>query len=297
MPDLTLDLRNLRCALVAAERGSFRRAAGELGLQQSTVSRRVQLLERRLGASIFERHTGGVRLTGAGANFLREAAAGADSFRRAVQAFTSVTRGSRGQLRIGLFVSLATNFLASVIEKYRSLHEGVHVQFEESTAERTISRVVSGHIDIGFLTGVPRVEGCEVLELWHQDIFVALPSAHPLAAKRDLTWEDVRRERFIIGTGGPGPEIQDYLIKHLSGIGFHPDIRSHDVGIENLMIMVACGLGLTLSAASTDRTTFSGLAFRPIAGNTEVLPCSAIWSPRNSNPALRQFLTVARAAA
>jgi len=43
MPDLTLDLRNLQYAMFAAERGSFRRAAAELGIQQSTLSRRVQL--------------------------------------------------------------------------------------------------------------------------------------------------------------------------------------------------------------------------------------------------------------
>ena len=97
-------------------------AAAELGLEQSTVSRRIQLLEHRLGAAIFERHTGGVRLTPAGGSFLRDAAIGADHFRRAAQAFTSVSRGSRGELRIGLFVSLASGFLAEVIEHYLKCH-------------------------------------------------------------------------------------------------------------------------------------------------------------------------------
>lgn len=48
MPDLTLDVRNLSFALAAADRGSSRRAAVELGLQPSTVSRRVQLLENSI---------------------------------------------------------------------------------------------------------------------------------------------------------------------------------------------------------------------------------------------------------
>ncbi|MCW4460889.1 LysR family transcriptional regulator [Sphingomonas sp. BT-65] len=39
---MTLDLRNLRCALAAAETGSFRQAAAALDLPQSSVSRRVQ---------------------------------------------------------------------------------------------------------------------------------------------------------------------------------------------------------------------------------------------------------------
>jgi len=297
MPDLTLDLRNLRCALMAAERGSFRRAAAELGIEQSTVSRRVQMLERRLGAAIFERHTGGVRLTLAGARFLRDAAAGADHFRRAIQAFTSVNRGIRGELRIGLFVSLAAGFLADVVERYLTVHGEIEVQFQESTSRHNISKVISGDLDIAFVTGAPAVDGCETLQLWQERIFVAVPSHHSLAACGELAWDDIRRERFIISAGGPGPEIHDYLITRLSRIGFHPDIRAQRVGRENLMNMVARGFGLTITTASAVANAFSGVTFLPVADTTEVVPCSALWSKGNSNPALRQFLAVARATA
>ncbi|WP_296442302.1 LysR family transcriptional regulator [Rhizobium sp. 60-20] len=56
-----------------ADHGSFRRAAEALDLSQSTGSRRVQALERRLGTPIFIRDRCGVRLTHAGQRFLRDA--------------------------------------------------------------------------------------------------------------------------------------------------------------------------------------------------------------------------------
>ena len=46
VPDLALDLRYLKYAMLVAEHGSFRRAASILNLSQSTISRRIQLLER-----------------------------------------------------------------------------------------------------------------------------------------------------------------------------------------------------------------------------------------------------------
>lgn len=297
MPDVTLDLRNLRYAILAAERGSFRKAAAEVGIQQSTLSRRVQLLEHRLGAAIFERHSGGVRLTPAGESFLRDAKLGAIHFRRAVQAVTSITRGSRGELRIGLFVSLAAGFLGEVVEKYRAQYEGIDVQFEEATSERSLSRVISGEIDIAFVTGSPKIQGCVTERLWNERIFVALPSGHRLAGGQDVRWEEIREERFIISTGGPGPEIHDYLIKRLSGLGFRPDIRSQKVGRENLMNMVARGFGLTVTTNSTLGTSFSGLAFLPIAGDADIVPCSGVWCSNNSNPALQRLLAIARATA
>jgi hypothetical protein len=63
MPDLALDLRHLRYAMVVAELGSVRRAADALNLSQSTISRRIQSLECRLGVSLFERSRSGARLT------------------------------------------------------------------------------------------------------------------------------------------------------------------------------------------------------------------------------------------
>ncbi|WP_132560680.1 LysR family transcriptional regulator [Rhizobium sullae] len=74
MPNLALDLRYLKYAIVVAEQGSFRRAADILNLPQSTVSRRIQILERTLGLPLFERSRIGARPTLAGERFIREAA-------------------------------------------------------------------------------------------------------------------------------------------------------------------------------------------------------------------------------
>lgn len=93
MPDLSLDLRCLRCALAVSEQGSFRRAASKLELPQSTVGRRVQLLESRLGFALFVPDRRGARLTVSGAGFLKDAMAGAKQIARAAQIAAAAQRG------------------------------------------------------------------------------------------------------------------------------------------------------------------------------------------------------------
>jgi DNA-binding transcriptional LysR family regulator len=93
MPDLALDLRYLRYAMLVAELGSFRRAADVLNLSQSTVSRRIQLLERRLGVPWFERSRSGTRLTYAGERFILDAAVGAGHLHQAASDLTLAQRG------------------------------------------------------------------------------------------------------------------------------------------------------------------------------------------------------------
>lgn len=297
MPDLALDLRNLRYAMIAAERGSFRRAAAALGVQQSTVSRRVQLLEHRVGMVLFERDHSGVRLTPAGERFLNEAAAGVSHFDRAIQFVGSMRRGEHGQISIGIVASLASGFLQSVIRRFKERHGGVALRLYEGAAHEILSRLVAGRLDVAFVTGGPPVSGCNSCRVWNERVYVALPSTHVLAARDQITWDDIRKERFIISSQGPGPHIQDYLIKRLAGLSFRPELDTQEVGRENLMNLVGLGLGLTLTTSSTLGAVFPGVVFRPIAGDRDIVEWTAIWPVSNTNPTLKRFLAVVRSEA
>lgn len=66
-------LQYLRYVLVAAEKHSFRQAANELGVWESTISRGIRDLEDEIGVGLFIRYPGGVKLTNAGSKFLNHA--------------------------------------------------------------------------------------------------------------------------------------------------------------------------------------------------------------------------------
>jgi DNA-binding transcriptional LysR family regulator len=66
-------LQYLRYVLAAAEKHSFRQAAVELGVWESTISRGIRDLEHEMGVALFIRHPGGVTLTNAGTRFLNHA--------------------------------------------------------------------------------------------------------------------------------------------------------------------------------------------------------------------------------
>lgn len=65
-----VQLVTLDYVLVVAEEGSFLGASRRIGIHHSALSRRIHDLEHALGTAIFERHTGGVRPTLTGAEFL-----------------------------------------------------------------------------------------------------------------------------------------------------------------------------------------------------------------------------------
>lgn len=289
---MTIELRHLRYVVAAAEHGSFRRAATAVGVQESAISRRIRDLEDEIGATLFVRHHGGVRLTYAGERFIHRARRAIDQINNAAKDVSTIGRGEDGVVRIGLISSLASGFLAELIQAYDASHAGVRLDFIEGGLSDHLPAIQQHLLDVAFLTGIPTADGCDIAHLWNEQVYVAMSKQDELAERQEISWADLRDRHFIVSEADPGPEIHDYLVKHLAELGHHPSVERQGVGRDNLMHLVAIGRGLTLTSEATTAARFPGVVYRPLAG--EILPFCAIWSPQNDNPALRRLLSLAR---
>ncbi|MFG1412009.1 LysR family transcriptional regulator [Tardiphaga sp. 862_B3_N4_1] len=286
------EIRHLRYVIAMAELGSVRRAARALNVQPSTVSRRIRDLEDEIGAALFLRGHGGVSLTIAGERFIRRARRALNQLTYAAQEVGMVGRGQAGIVRIGLMSSMASGFIATLLDAYGADHAEVRIDYIEGDASEHIPAIQQNRLDVAFLTGTPAVEGCDVTHLWNERIYVAMSIAHEFAGKAEIKWSDLRGQAFIVSEAQSGPEIHDYLVKHLSEPSYSPDIQHHAVYRDTLMQIVAGGHSLTLTSEATVAAQFPGVVYRPLAG--EILPFCAVWSPRNDNPAFRRFLSLAK---
>lgn len=285
----------LICFVTAAEQGSFRKSASVLGIQQSTMSRCIYALEEKLGASLFSRHSGGIRLTYAGCRFLGSARSILQRVQNSAREVAAIGRAEQGRLTIGIFSSLASGFLAELLRTFDSNHAGVRLELINGNPNEHLAAVRQLEIDIAFLTGLSVSTDCETEYLWTERVFVVLPNDHPLASKRVLNWRDIAYETFIVSDTAPGQEIRDYLVQRLARLGHSPDIHLQWVGRDDILSLVAIGCGLTLTSEAATAARFPRVVYRPV--EDEVLPFSAVWSPRNDNPAFRRLLSLARSMA
>lgn len=119
---------DLKYLLAVAQRGSTLAAARHLGVNQSTVQRRLGELEKRIGLRLVERLPNGYRLTAAGSALLpaaEQVAASIETFRQ-----KAAEAAQAGVLRLTCPEPIAIRLAQSqFVERFHDRHPGIRIQF------------------------------------------------------------------------------------------------------------------------------------------------------------------------
>ncbi|MBN9657879.1 MAG: LysR family transcriptional regulator [Acidobacteria bacterium] len=148
-----MDYNGLNTAVKVAETGSFVRAAEQLRLPVSTVSARVQALERHLRVRLFHRSTRRVRLTEAGQLFFERARAGSEAFDDAIEAATRLSERPHGLLRVVAPALFARHVLPRLLPRFLDKYPDLTLSFE---CTNVLPDLVECGADVGIGVGPTR---------------------------------------------------------------------------------------------------------------------------------------------
>ncbi len=293
---MDIELGSLRTVLAAAEHGSFRRAASALNLKQSSLSRRIRLLEGQLGVPLFERSSGGVRLTPAGVGVVRTARSVFEQMDRMISTARSVGSGDAGNLTIGLSTSLSVSKLRAVLADYIKALPNVGVRIAERSRAELIDGLDAGDSDIAIIVGEPRQYSGPSMSLWSERIIVALPANHALSSSEVIYWGDLRDESFLLSRRDPGPDLRNIIVRKLSAPGDAPNIEMWDMSNESILAMLEVGSHVSVHTESWTNLAWPGVRYREVRDTSgpSHITFTACWARHNKNPALVRFLDFLR---
>ncbi|MEO0818202.1 MAG: LysR family transcriptional regulator [Pseudomonadota bacterium] len=140
----------MRLFIRVADAGSFSKAASDMGIGQPTVSRRIQDLEHRLGAELFQRTTRALNMTEAGQKFYERAGVILAEFDDAEAEARGLDHEPVGLLRISAANSLARRLIAPQIATFLDLYP--HIKCDV-IAEDTLTDLVEEGVDLAFRLG------------------------------------------------------------------------------------------------------------------------------------------------
>ena len=251
--NMNVSLRQLRAFIAVAEERHFTRAAEKLNLSQSSVSALIHELEVNLGLKLFDRHTRLMQITQAGAELLPMVKKAVDDIDSVLDSSAELRTLGRGRVSIAASSIQAALMLPRFIREFCVGHPGVKVELHD-VAEDEVPRMVSaGEVDFGIGT-IPEGQPDLTAHRLSSDAFViVMPPSHPLARRRELTWEEVAKLPVI----GPhrGNPIRDCLDAALATRGISL-ARVHEVYLPLTMVgMVDAGLGIAVMSTAVTRLT------------------------------------------
>ncbi|MGR3659919.1 MAG: LysR family transcriptional regulator [Paracoccaceae bacterium] len=139
------DWNDIKIFLAVAGEGSTLAASKKLGINQTTVSRRMQTLEQALGLTLFERDTRGYSLTPQGSALIDVAGhmgAAAENVRNRAE---HLGRASDGKIRLTAAHSVMNHWVLPLISEFRKNNPDIY--FEASASEHYVS-LENGEADI-----------------------------------------------------------------------------------------------------------------------------------------------------
>lgn len=179
-----MELRQLQYFAAVADAGGFSRAAERLGIVQSAVSQQVRRLERELGVVLFDRSTRHVRLSAAGERLLPEARAVLAAAHRTRQVAADIAAGDEGLLRLGT-VQGPGDRTYRLLDALRRTAPRLRVRLRRLPLAERLAAVRSGELDAALVRAAATAPGLELLPVWRDPLYVALPDDHPAAAPPD----------------------------------------------------------------------------------------------------------------
>jgi len=238
-----MDSDQLRAFVAVARTGRFTAAAKRLATSQPTLSRRVQQLERELGARLVVRGPSGVVLTGAGERFLPQAENAVASIDAGIDALGELASEPRGTVAIGAQHTVGAHALPSVLAAFHEQYPAVRLRLVDALPAELEERIARGDLDLALINLPIRRLDLTAQKLWQEDYVLAVPLGHRLASKRAIALTEAAEEPLVILPGTPATAALEAACAER---GVDPHVVVETDNLVTARRIVERGLGVAL---------------------------------------------------
>lgn len=194
------DWNDLRFFLAVADQGSTLAAGRLLRVSQTTVARRIAVLEDSLGLMLFDRRQAGYELTPAGTLLVGQARAVSDAARAFEESAAAEARDAGGAIRITTESVYADGLLAGLFAELHDAHPEIKIEID---ASREVRDLGAGEADIAFrATSQDAPQGVVGRRICRDDWTLYCSRSYAERHGVPRTKEELRDHAFVGGGGG-----------------------------------------------------------------------------------------------
>lgn len=290
-----LRIRHLEIVLMVADQGSLSKAASQLNMTQSGLSRAIAEIEECVDGRLFERSAKGMVCTPLGLAMCRHASILLSDFGKAEADLAAVARGELGSLTVGCFAMFSGWPLADAVQGFRETHPQVALTIQMGTHERLIEDLDSGSLDVLISRYTSSLDPLiyRSISLLNDSVVLTCSIGHPLAASTDPKLADCARYPWLtaLPAGRIRRELDDMWRRH----SLAPPAMIGALSLEFGMAMLSSGEGnyvwMLPGSVAAALQARCALCVLPVDLQLATFPLAAIWRrDRSSTRQVRAFI-------
>jgi LysR family hydrogen peroxide-inducible transcriptional activator len=248
--DDTMTLTELRYIVAVAREKHFGRAAEACFVSQPTLSVAIKKLEEELDVKLFERGANEVSVTPLGEAIVRQA----QSVIEQAAAIKEIAKRGKdplnGPLRLGIIYTIGPYLLPELVRHAIEMTPQMPLMLQENFTVKLLEMLRTGELDCAIMAEPFPDTGLAIAPLYDEPFMVAVPKSHPLAKRKNVSAEEIKRETMLLL--GTGHCFRDQVLEVCPEFArFSSDaegIRKSFEGssLETIKHMVASGMGITV---------------------------------------------------
>ncbi|MDA8125174.1 MAG: LysR family transcriptional regulator [Deltaproteobacteria bacterium] len=237
-------LQWLRSFYYVAENGSIRQAAIAMGRKQPTITRQIQLLEKELGVTLFDRSRSGAMITAEGKKLQEELGHLFRDVNRIKADLKVKDRGYEGKISVATPHAIIDAILLPYVEQFRKLHPRVMFHFEGAIHEEVYEKVESAEVDFGISVCETAPETLTCYTIFETGLVLIAPKKNPFFRGKSPTLRQIAKAPLIFFTHGcsvdpliAGPFAEEHL---------RPNVVMTHNNFMSMKKYVAIGMGAAI---------------------------------------------------
>lgn len=240
-----MEIRQLRAFIAIAELGTFTAGALRVHVTQAAISMQIRQLENELGARLFVRAPRRVMLTEAGEQLLQRARQIIRDHDAALDEIAELAGAERGRLRVGSASAMVTtDVLPQLLKEVRRRHSRAEVTVASGTSEALVQQILSGEIDIAFVSLPVEARGINTERLTQDQLVAVASPLHRLAKQKTISAYTLAGEKLILGERGGNTRRLIDLFFAQAGVSLHVSMELSRQAAIRRMVEEDMGVGI-----------------------------------------------------
>ena len=242
---MKMEIEQLQYFKTVATLQHMTRAAEVLSISQPALSKSIANIEQVLGVPLFDREGRSIYLNRFGQLFLYSVNKILDEYERIREEFEDIIKPGSGEVSFGFIHSLGMEVVPELIAAVSDKYPNMQFSLTQATSLNLLKRLEEGAIDL-CLTQKIKSKVIEVTteELFVEELFVIVPSTHPLAKRTTIRLEEIKSEPFIaIKKGNSLRQLVDEVFLN-EGIELNTTFAAEEM--HTVAGFVSAGMGVSL---------------------------------------------------